>query len=182
MSALTSGTGTLLDAALDYAARGWPVFPVWGAREDGGCYCPEGLDCPDAAKHPIYSGGFERATTDAEVLAAYWTRYPKANIGMPTGRRSGVLVVDVDMKHGGFETLAALIHKYGEWPRTTAVRTGGGGMHFFFEYPQGGVEIRNSAGKLGPGLDVRGEGGYVLLPPSVHATRRCYEWEDIRDD
>lgn len=53
-------------------------------------------------------------------------------------------------------------------------------MHFFFEYPHG-VEIRNSAGKLGPGLDVRGEGGYVLLPPSVHATSRRYEWEDAQN-
>lgn len=176
-----SGNRTMVEAAVHYAEKGWPVFPVWGAREDGGCACPKGLDCPNPAKHPVSHmapSGLKSATTDLDIVRAWWERKDPPNIGLPTGRRSGVLVVDVDMKSGGFETLATLINAYGGWPRTTAVRTGGGGMHFFFDYPQG-VEIGNSAGTLGPGLDVRGEGGYVLLPPSVHATRRCYEWEDV---
>lgn len=177
MTTPTKETFTLPEAAVDYAVKGWPVFPVWGAREDGGCACPKRLDCPDAAKHPILSGGFEKATTDPEIVAAYWTKYPTANIGMPTGRRSGFVVLDVDLKHGGFEALAALINAYGEWTETSTVKTGGGGLHFFFEYPTDGPETRNSSGELGPGIDVRGEGGYVLLPPSVHATRRVYEWE-----
>ena len=102
-------------------------------------------------------------------------------MGMATGRRSGVVVVDIDLDKGGFETLAALIHRHEEWPKTPAVRTGGGGLHFFFSYPEGAM-IHNDAGnKLGPGLDVRGEGGYVLLPPSTHATRRVYEWEEGED-
>lgn len=100
---------------------------------------------------------------------------------MATGSRSGVVVVDVDFDKGGFETLTALIYQHEEWPVTPAVRTGGGGLHFFFRHPEG-AEIRNDAGKkFGPGIDVRGEGGYVLLPPSTHATRRVYEWEGGED-
>ena len=170
--------GQLGDAALMYARSGVPVFPVWGPTEDGGCACPRGLDCSQPAKHPmgdLATRGFKDATTDLGVVRDWWTRRPKANIGMPTGRRTGLFVVDVDFDRGGFETLAALIHRHKEWPDPPTVRTGGGGLHFFFSYPTG-VEIRNSTGKLGPGIDVRGEGGYVLLPPSVHATRRVYEW------
>ncbi len=176
--------GEMLDAALGYARRGWPVFPIWHPTEDGGCACSKGLDCPSPAKHPmsdLVPRGLKHATTDPDLIRAWWTRRPQANIGMATGRRSGVVVVDVDLDKGGFETLAALIHHHEEWPITPAVKTGGGGLHFFFCYPEG-AKIRNDAGKkLGPGLDVRGEGGYVLLPPSTHATRRVYEWEKNED-
>lgn len=169
------GGATMLEAALSYARQGRPVFPVWSPTEGGGCACPRGLDCPSPAKHPITTNGFKDATTDRARIITWWTEHPEANIGMPTGRRSGLFVVDVDIDRGGFETLAALIHRHKEWPDPPTVLTGGGGVHFFFRYPTG-VEIRNSTGKLGPGIDVRGEGGYVLLPPSVHATRRSYEW------
>ena len=167
---------SMLEAALEYAGRGWPVFPTWGAIEEGGCMCPKGLDCTRAAKHPMTTKGFKDATTDQETIRDWWTRWPRANIGMPTGRRSGLLVVDVDSGKNGFENLAALIHCYGEWPDTPTVWTGGDGLHLFFQYPTD-TEIRNDEGrKLGAGIDVRGEGGYVLLPPSVHATRRAYAW------
>ena len=176
--------GEMLEAALGYARSGWPVFPVWHPTENGGCSCPSGLDCPSPAKHPmgdLVPRGLKHATTDPDIIRAWWTRRPQANIGMATGRRSGVVVIDVDLDKGGFETLAALIHQHEEWPVTPAVRTGGGGLHFFFCYPEG-AKIRNDAGrKLGPGLDVRGEGGYVLLPPSTHATRRIYEWQEHED-
>ena len=174
----------MLEAALGYARRGWPVFPVWPPAEDGGCACHKGLDCPSPAKHPMgdfVPGGVTNATTDPDVIRAWWSRRPRANIGMATGRRSGIVVVDVDLDKGGFETLAALIQQYEEWPTTPAVRTGGGGLHVFFRSPED-TEIRNDAGKkLGPGLDIRGKGGYVLLPPSTHATRRVYEWEGGED-
>jgi putative DNA primase/helicase len=167
------------EAALAYARSGVPVFPVWGPTEEGGCACPDGLDCSRAAKHPVGAfvpNGLKNATTDPQTIRAWWGRYPDANIGMPTGRRSGILVVDVDLDKGGFESLAALIHRYKEWPDTPTVRTGGGGLHFFFRYPADS-EIRSDVGeKMGSGIDVRGERGYVLLPPSVHAKRRVYEW------
>ena len=176
----TAVEGEMLEAALGYARRGWPIFPVWYPTADGGCACPKGLDCPSPAKHPmgdLVPRGLKNATTDPDLIRAWWTRRPGANIGMATGPRSGVVVVDVDIDKGGFETLAALIHQHEEWTRTPTVRTGGGGLHLYFQYPEG-AEIRNDAGrKLGPGIDVRSKGGYVLLPPSKHATRRVYEWE-----
>jgi hypothetical protein len=85
---------------------------------------------------------------------------------MPTGNRSGWVVVDVDPKHGGYDSLAELHEEGHELPLTATIKTGGGGVHHYLRYPEG-VEIRNSAGKLGPGLDIRGEGGYVIVPPSV---------------
>lgn len=114
MTAPVTDKKSLVEAALAYASKGWPVFPVWWPLENGACACDKGLDCASPAKHPIYGGGFERATTATEIIEAYWTKYSNANIGMPTGRRSGALVVDVDTKSGGFESLAALINAHGE--------------------------------------------------------------------
>jgi hypothetical protein len=124
----------------------------------------------------MVSGGFKKATTDLDAIRFWWTRWPKSNIGMPTGAWSGVVVLDVDPDKGGFETFQALIRRYGVLPSTRVVHTGGGGLHFYFVHP--GIYTRNSAGKLGPGLDIRGDGGYVLLPPSVHAENRTYSWQE----
>jgi hypothetical protein len=85
------------------------------------------------------------------------------------------VVLDVDVEDGGLESLARLERAGAPVPKTARTRTGGGGIHLFFRYP-GTTEIRNSAGLLGPGLDVRGEGGYVVVPPS--RTQGAYEWAD----
>jgi hypothetical protein len=86
------------------------------------------------------------------------------------------VVLDVDRGGGGPESLAALEREHGPAPETARARTGGGGAHLFFGYPPGREEVPNSAGVLGPGLDVRGEGGYVVVPPS--RTRGAYGWVD----
>jgi hypothetical protein len=148
----------LLKAALAYARRGAPVFP-----------------CEPDGKRPLTYNGFWDASADPRRVEAWWSRWPEANVGIPTGERSGLLVLDVDPGAGGPESLAALERTGGPLPRTTRTRTGGGGMHVFFRYPEGET-VRNSAGRLGPGLDVRGEGGYVVVPPS--RTRSAYEWLD----
>jgi Bifunctional DNA primase/polymerase, N-terminal len=96
-------------------------------------------------------------------------------VGVPTGKKSGVVVLDVDVDDGGLESLAKLERAVTPAPKTARARTGGGGIHVFFRYPRG-TEIRNSAGLLGPGLDVRGEGGYVVVPPS--RTQSPYQWVD----
>jgi hypothetical protein len=96
-------------------------------------------------------------------------------VAIPTGKKSGVVVLDVDVDDGGPESLAKLEHAGAPTPKTARARTGGGGIHVFFRYPRG-TEIRNSAGLLGPGLDVRGEGGYVVVPPS--RTQSYYQWVD----
>lgn len=145
------------DAALRYAERGLPVFPVRG-------------------KLPLTHHGFIDASTDADVIRGWFKQSPDANVAMPTGAASGLFVLDIDPRHGGDQSLAALEAKYGPLPATLEALTGGGGRHLFFASPQGQL-IRNSAGKLGPGLDVRGDGGYVVVPPSVHPeTKQTYRW------
>jgi hypothetical protein len=121
-----------------------------------------------ADKTPYTLHGHLDATTDPRRINAWWNRYPGANPAMPTGERSGVFVLDVDADKLGFGSLEALVEEHGELPETWTVKTGGGGLHHYFRFPPD-VEIRNSAGKLGRGLDVRGEGGYVLLPTSTTA-------------
>jgi hypothetical protein len=143
------------DWALWYAEKSIPVFP-----------------CKPGRKEPLTPNGFKDATTDPERIRAWWSRWPDANIAMPTGKRSGLLVVDVDPEHGGYDSLAELHEAGQELPLTASIKTGGGGVHHYLRCPEG-VEIRNSAGKLGPGLDIRGEGGYVIAPPSV--TEEPYE-------
>jgi hypothetical protein len=148
----------LLRAALAYAGRGVPVFP-----------------CEPGGKRPLTRNGHWDATTDRRAIERLWRRQPFANIGLPTGKKSGIVVLDVDADDGGPESLTKLEREGIPVPRTARTRTGGGGIHVFFRYPSE-TEIRNSAGLLGPGLDVRGEGGYVVVPPS--RTQGAYEWVD----
>lgn len=146
----------MLSAALSHADAGKPVFPT---RAD---------------KTPLTPNGFKDATTDERMIRAWWRRWPDAGIGIPTGKASGLLVLDIDPPHGGYASLSDLLGEHSALPETMEVRTGGGGIHFVFTYPQG-VEVRNSAGKLGEGIDVRGEGGYIVAPPSLHTSGRRYE-------
>lgn len=146
----------LVDEALALAARGWPVFPL-GPR----------------GKRPLIpkdegGNGCLDATTDATVIRTWWARCPAANVGLATGPGSGIFVLDVDPRHNGDATLAALEAQHGALPSTLRATTGGGGSHYFFRLPPG-VEIRNGVGahRLGEGLDVRGVGGYVVAAPSV---------------
>jgi putative DNA primase/helicase len=173
--AASEGRVTLMEAALMYAGNDVPIFPVWNLGEYGGCECPNGPFCQNAAKHPIgflVPHGLRDATTDPDKVREWWGQCPEANIGMPTGAWSGVVVLDVDPEKGGFESLLALVGRYGVLPWTRVVHTGGGGLALYFEHP--GIYMRSSAGKLGPGLDLLGDGGYVLLPPSVYAKSRTY--------
>lgn len=167
------GKPTPLDAALAYAALGWPVFPVH-AWVDGKCTC--GKECEKPAKHPQTRNGFKDATTDERRIRAWWSRRPSANVGVSTGAASGLAVLDIDPDHGGDESLAALLAEHGDLPETLVARTGGGGRHLYFRHPGEGKRVRNSTGDLAPGLDVRGDGGYVVAPPSIHASGGSYEW------
>ena len=134
-----------LDAALRYAARGWPVFPCNGKR-------------------PMVANGFHDATTDREMVEWWWRQWPDANVAVPTGGPSGLLVLDVDPDKGGGDSLHELEREHGELPRTPSVTTPSGGQHFYFRHPGG--EVPSNAGQLGPGLDIRADGGYVVAPPS----------------
>ena len=158
---------TMLDAALKYAARGWPVFQLHSIR-DGRCTCLKSECSP--GKHPLFTGGFHTATTDPAIIRQWWKERSWANIGIPTGRVSGFVVVDADPRHGGDDSL----HDLKPLPDTVRAITGSGGTHLLFAHPGG--EIRNGESLL-PGIDFRGDGGYIVVPPSLHISGRRYEWE-----
>jgi len=168
-----------VDAAIAYAARGWAVFPVHGILEHS-CTCRRG--CADPGKHPMVARGFHAASRDPQRILRWWDRWPSANIGVATGAASGIVVLDVDPRSGGECSLEALTARRGPIPETLSARTGGGGWHLFFAHPGG--QIPNTAGRLpghtasAPGLDVRGDGGYIIVPPSVHASGTPYRWVD----
>ncbi len=127
--------------------------------------------CEPSGKRPLTKGGFWDATTDGALIRG-WGRWPQANVGVPTGKTSGLLVLDGDTAEG-LESIAQLELLLGQPPPTARAITGGGGEHLYFRAPSD-VEVRNSTGFLGAGLDVRGEGGYVIVPPS--RTAQAYRW------
>jgi hypothetical protein len=162
----------LVDAALNYARRGWAVFPVH-TPTDGVCSC--GQECSSIGKHPRTNTGLKEASTDPIIISAWWDRWPDANIGMATGPISGLDVIDVDAGAGGLDSWAQLQDINGP-VETLSTITGGGGNHFLFI--SNGANLRNTAGKLGKGIDTRGDGGYIILPPSVHVSGNRYEWDN----
>lgn len=151
----------LPEAALRYAAAGWPVFPC-------------GLD-----KRPLVAGGFKSATTDPEQIKKWWTKHPTASIGCPTGQAIGAWVLDVDVpksaddKRNGPEALDKLEAERGNLPDTLKQQTGSGGTHVLFAMPPE-RPVSNSARAIG--LDVRGDGGYIIVAPSGHESGGKYAW------
>ncbi len=161
----------LATAALEYAARGWLVVPLHSPTVHG-CSCGRAA-CASPAKHPRTVHGLKDASRDPVTIREWWGRWPDANIGIVTGPESGLLVLDVDGKLGE-ESLIDFERRGFHLPDTYTIRTGGGGQHPYFLWPEG-TDVRNSAGKIAPGLDIRGQGGYVVAPPSLHASGARYE-------
>lgn len=171
---------TPLDAALTYAARGWLVFPVHSIQ-NGECTCGGKKGCTPG-KHPLEElvpHGLKDATQDIALIREWWTRHPLANIGVRMGTVSGIVGIDADPRHGGDKTLVELAAQNGPLPATLVSMTGGGGTHQFFQTR--GLEFRSKANALGPGVDVKGEGGYLILPPSNHASGGVYKWADYSE-
>jgi putative DNA primase/helicase len=162
------------DAALSYAARGWAVFPLWWIDEaTGRCACgapldEEGNPTCSAGKHPLGAlvpQGFRNASTNPIAIRHWWGLYPQANIGAATGDASDFDALDVDTKHEGLGSWQALRDEHGELPEGTATTTTpSGGRHYYFRHARG---LTNRRGALPRGIDVRGSGGYVVLPPSI---------------
>jgi hypothetical protein len=143
----------LLNAALAYAAAGMPVFAL----------APRG-------KKPAIARGFYSATTNPETIKRLW-RIADRNIGIPTGSRSGFWVLDIDP--GGEDEIGGLEADHGPLPATRTVITPRGGRHMWFRYTG---PVPSTAGRIAPHVDTRGDGGYVVVPPSV--TARAYSWSD----
>lgn len=150
-----------LAAALDYASRGWRVLPV------------------GQNKVPLIGGWQNAGSVDPDQIREWWRAHPTAGVGILTGRASGFFVLDVDQHdphRDGIDTLRRLEAQHGELPVTYTVRTGSGGLHLYFAMPDDFDITNNQSGRIGPGLDVRGTGGQVVAPPSVHGTGNPYRW------
>lgn len=160
--------------ALHYAKNGLLVFPLHTVK-DGKCTCGK-VDCNSPAKHPRTVHGLKQASRDLNFVGNLFSsfNYQSANIAICTGKESNLVVVDVDCAKGGsIEELYNFASK--EILENTLWSKTGGGYHLYFRYPQN-IEIRNSAGKLGKNIDVRGEGGYIVAPPSLHISGKRYEF------
>lgn len=170
----------MLPAALAYTQRlGWPVFPVHGIS-NGHCTCGN-LRCKHPGKHPVGNlvpHGLKDASVDPDVVTRWWREAPWANIGVTTGAVSGLAVLDVDVIKGGDESLFDLERTHGKLPETVMALTGAGGYHYLFAHPGNGVRVKNSVDNLGAGLDIRGDGGYIVVAPSLHIQGRQYAWEE----
>jgi len=164
-------------AALALAAKGWRVFPLHWMKAEGRCSCGKGAKCGSPGKHPRIVEWQRFATADKRWLKGWFKKsWPLANVGILTGETSGLYVVDVDLKSGGDVSLMELCERAGvEWPETLTVLTGSGGFHYYFQHPQG-LDLRNTSAKLGPGIDTRGNGGFVVAPPSLLASGNRYAW------
>jgi hypothetical protein len=157
----------LLNAALLYASMGWRVLPLH-TPGPGGCSCSR-PGCSSPGKHPR-TRSVDEATNDLGTVEGLWHRWPTANIAIVTG---DVVVLDVDGPEG-LTALAQLDHDHGPLAMTPVARTGRG-IHLYFNAPA--ERLANSAGALPPGLHVRGAGGYVVAPPSLHASGVRYRWK-----
>jgi len=162
----------IFGSALHYSRQGWPVVPLHSVR-DGRCTCGR-ADCGNPGKHPRIAKWQIKASKDPAQVAAWWQKWPTANIGVVTGVRSGFFVLDVDPDKGGEQSLRELEKKHGKLPDTARQRTGGGGRHLLFRHP--GRDVGNRVA-LAAGLDVRGDGGLIVAAPSLHASGKRYEWE-----
>lgn len=148
----------------------FPIRRILGVgTETPKCDCMDDT-CPNIGKHPRIAWSKEQG------VPSMWEKWPQDGFGIATGVRSGIWVLDVDPKNDGVATLAALEQKYEPLPKTITVKTGSGGLHFYFKYP--GPEYRNTAHALGPGLDTRGDGGYVVGPGSLHKSGKRYHWQN----
>ena len=163
------------DYATFYAVeKNWSVFPL--KPHDKRPLFPaaheKGNPCKGECGH--LGHGFHDATKDVSTIAEWWSKNPEAGIGIATGDISGFFALDVDPVHDGEDTFKKHVATFGELPKTITALTGSGGHHYLFKMPQ--MDIRNSAGKLGVGLDTRGNGGYIATAPTIHPNGTPYKW------
>lgn len=146
-----------LTVAHTYADNGWRIIPI-----------PAGKKFPEG-----FTRWQERATTDHQLIDQWWTEHPDHGIGIATGPGSGIWVLDVD----DYDSYRDLEQRHQPLPDTLTVITGSGGYHFYYRWPDNAVIRNNASTRLGPGLDIRGDGGFVVAPPSVHPNGREYTWD-----
>ncbi len=148
-----------LQAALAYAQAGWSIIPM----------------VPGSKQPLIGWRDFQERRASTEEIRAWFSRWPDANIAVVTGAISGLVVIDIDPRHGGEASLQILESEVGPIPSTVEAQTGGGGRHLYFAHP--GQKIRNRTA-LRPGIDLRADGGVIVLPPSLHPSGGRYTWAE----
>ncbi len=158
----------LLEIAINYAKRGWPILPLHTPAQ-GSCSC--GYKCSSPGKHPRIAGGVHAASTDLKIIKSWWDNWPKANIGIATGNVSNLIVIDLDERHGGVEAFRNWEKQHSA--QTALISKTGGGFHLFFA--AAGHQVKSRVGIL-PGVDVRAEGGFVVGPGSLHHSGLSYSW------
>lgn len=170
----TPEVSTMLQEALWLAEHDVPVFP---------CHTPVGLNrcscgnprCDKIGKHRRTVRGFKDATTDPGQIEQWWKDWPNANIAIPTGTASGLFVLDTDPRNGGPVDRCELQQRLGPIPTSAAeVYTGGGGRHTYFQFNPQQFTNPTIPRSLEAGVDLKGPGGYVLAPPSLHVSGKHY--------
>jgi Bifunctional DNA primase/polymerase, N-terminal/AAA domain len=156
---------TVLEAALNYLAKGWSVIPI-----------------KQLSKEPLVTWAeFQKRQATEGEIHKWFADWPEANVAIVTGRISNLIVVDVDPRNDGFETILQLVDEHGDLPPTITAQSGGGGEHFYFSYPsKHPLSTRKNA--LGPGVDLKADGGYIVAPPSRHPSGGLYRWDSSPDN
>lgn len=171
---------TSLELAQHYVAQGWPVFPCRSHAEEHVDQAT-GEIITLGEKTPLTPNGFKGATRFPRIIERWWSDWPDAAVGLPTGEKTGFFALDIDNKPGGangFDWLSEMEAEHGPLPDTARVTSPNGGLHIYFKYVVG---TRNR-GALGAAVDIRSEGGYVLAAGSTMANGRSYKWEtDTRE-
>lgn len=183
---MTTTTKTTYEWAKHYASLGLSVIPVHYIKPDGACSCRLGLQCESPGKHPALRWErYQKERADADQIAVWFDgSFHQYNIGIVTGAISGnVGVIDVDVGKGklGAETILDLQRDNDDLPPTMEGRTGSGGTHYFYRFPEG-IKVRTDKNVLGDGVDTRGEGGFVVAAPSIHVSGKRYEVDNCEID
>ncbi len=181
MPTAATSTRTRAEYAIEYAKMGWAVVPLHYIREDGQCSCgSDHANNGSAGKHPdqrFARHGVHSATKDLELIRQWWTANPHMNLGIALGAASGVVAVDIDPRNGGDETWAQFIERNGgSLPDTAIAQTGGGGQHILFKHDAGRALV-----KVGKGVDIKADGGYIVVEPSGHHSGGRYLWDAEAD-
>lgn len=162
----------------DYITHyGWQIFPCHSIQR-GQCTCPKGINCQSPGKHPLTQNGFKDATASQETIRAWLARWPWCNWALATGRANGVVVIDIDPRNGGFDSIEEYEQNRqdGPLPETLRSSTGGGGRHLFYAYPPDATIKGDNRGRWLKGVDVKSDGGYVVLPEGEHFSGGRYAW------
>lgn len=156
----------MIDWAVGYAT-GTALTLTLHTPTPGGCSCRK-RGCEHPGKHPRTAHGKDDATSDVDTVSRWWSMWPDANIGIRP--HPGQIVLDIDPRNGGDVQFAAMQQRYGALPDTRTARTGSGGLHLWFTF------FGDVRGQLAPGIDIKSNSGYVVAPPSIHASGGAYEW------